>query len=119
MTKLIIPLSFSLIVIFTSCAHLSTRQKAILATAPVARAIEAARDSEAFERPTEDRSFLWHAAKVPQFASWAVWGYLVIEQIKSDPSMKSVAIGVGSLGLAWVSFESGLWLFRRIEQDGE
>jgi hypothetical protein len=102
--------------LFLNCASLSTRQKAILILAPTARVIEAARDSEAFEHPTNDRSAFWHAAKIPQYGIIAIYGYCAISEFKKEPSLKNAVIVIGSLGIAWGVFEASLWTFRELQK---
>lgn len=70
----------------------------------LARFIEAYRDAEAFERPVEARSFLWHLLKFPQFSFWVAAGYFLDN---------FWFIGLGVL-VAWPVFEMSLRTFRRL-----
>lgn len=62
--------------------HLQERGELVMITTMIliivaiilARIIEAYRDAEAFEKPTEGRSTLWHLLKFPQYILWIFVG---------------------------------------------
>ena len=74
----------------------------------IARIIEAYRDAEAFEYPTDSRSQLWHIFKYPQYALWLSAGYLLSEY----PFVEALIWLMVSLLIAGVVFEISLRLFR-------
>lgn len=79
----------------------------ILILPSVARLIEALRDAEAFQRPTEDRSDTWHYAKILQFFCWAWFGAVVIL------TESGVIWGMVALLPAYFVFERSLKFFRK------
>lgn len=92
----------------------------------LARIFEAWRDAEAFEKPTEGRSFLWHLFKLPQF------GLLIFTFFTYFTSMYFLvgvstfwmaflfALGILAVDvfIAWMVFEHYLKKFREEMRDG-
>ncbi len=77
----------------------------------IARTINAARDAMQFEKPVEDRSFLWHALIIPQyaFAIFAVPFYMLF----IDGTVWLFAAGLVDILISWVAFEFFLKRFRK------
>jgi len=63
-----------------------------------ARIIEAIRDAEAFDKPNEERSLLWHILKIPQYMLLAAAGAACFHT-------PSLAGGMLAVFFAWVVFE--------------
>ena len=76
----------------------------------IARIINAARDSEQFEKPVEDRSFMWHALIIPQyaFAIFAVPVYMLF----LDSTLWLLIVGLIDILISWGAFELFLKWFR-------
>jgi len=77
----------------------------------IARIINSWRDSEQFEKPVEDRSFMWHALIFPQyaFAIFAVPFYMIFTQ----NIWILFSIGLADILLSWAAFEYFLKKFRK------
>jgi len=87
----------------------------------IARIIEAFMNAEQFDFPTDPRSFLWHALKIPHYASsiFSLWAYGLISRKWTWGKMsylKSQYLAFGILAadilIAWFAFEFFLDYFR-------
>jgi len=76
----------------------------------IARIINAARDAMQFEKPTEDRSFMWHLLIFPQyaFAIFAVPVYMLF----IDSTLWLFIAGLIDILISWAAFEYFLKKFR-------
>jgi len=72
----------------------------------LARIAEAYKDAEAFEKPTENRSLIWHLLKFIQYPLWSVAGYFLF-------GVERVYIWIPiAVGFSWIAFEYFLKKFR-------
>jgi len=78
----------------------------LIASVVLARIVEAYKDAEAFERPIENRSLIWHLLKFIQYPLWSVAGYFLFD-------MERVYIWIPvAIGFGWAAFEYFLNKFR-------
>jgi len=77
----------------------------------IARIINSFRDAEQFQKPIEDRSFIWHLLIFPQyaFAIFAVPVYMLF----IDNTLWLFIIGLIDILISWGAFELFLGIFRR------
>lgn len=92
----------------------------------IARIFEAWRNAEQFERPTEDRSFLWHLFKFPQFGLlifslfiYFTLMYFFVTPIYWISVLLALAILIIDIFIAWAIFEHYLKKFREKMRDGQ
>ena len=77
----------------------------------IARILNAFRDAEQFEKPTEDRSKLWHQLIYPQYAFsiFAVPFYMIF----TDNVSHIIGAGLVDILISWGAFEYFLSKFRK------
>ncbi len=76
----------------------------------IARIINAWRDAEQFEKPTEDRSKMWHLLIWPQYG-FAIFSLFCYGEFIESHSLVAIFLGIDT-GFSWLAFEWFLKFFR-------